>query len=194
MADVKTQLPAALRHRNLPLLMLQAREGVIARFRPVLNRHGVTEQQWRVLRLLVESGPLEPRQIGHLCGISSPSLAGVLARMDEQGLVTRAPLAHDRRRQSVAPTARARRLAERMAPAIEAAYRDIETQLGAGFVRRLYTTLDTLVGALGAGDGGPPRPAASRPSGPRAAAPGAPLPAPHPTGRTKMPERRSASG
>lgn len=170
MADVKPCLPAALRHRNLPLLLLQAREGVIGRFRPILNAHGVTEQQWRILRLLVESGPLEPRQIGRLCAISSPSLAGVLARMDEQGLVARAPLAHDRRRQEVAATARSRRLAERMAPAIEAAYGDIETRLGAGFVRRLVATLDTLVETLGPDDAAADRPVRCRSAAPASAA------------------------
>ena len=48
-------------HRNLPLLLLQAREGVLAHFRPILNAHGVTEQQWRIIRALLEGGPLEPR-------------------------------------------------------------------------------------------------------------------------------------
>ena len=51
-------------HRNLPLLLLQARERVINRFRPLLNAQHITEQQWRIVRLLLESGPLEPRQIG----------------------------------------------------------------------------------------------------------------------------------
>jgi sulfite reductase beta subunit-like hemoprotein len=69
----------AFHHRNLPLLLLQAREGVMAQFRPILNAHGVTEQQWRIVRALLEQGPLEPRQIGEVCRISSPSLAGVLA-------------------------------------------------------------------------------------------------------------------
>jgi hypothetical protein len=72
-------------HRNLPLLLLQARERVIANFRPALNAAGVTEQQWRIVRALLEQGPLEPRQIVGLCAISSPSLAGVLARMDDLG-------------------------------------------------------------------------------------------------------------
>jgi len=75
-----------LRHRNLPLLLLQAREHVIARFRPILNAHGITEQQWRIVRALIDTGPLEPREIGDLCRISSPSLAGVLSRMEETRL------------------------------------------------------------------------------------------------------------
>ena len=69
-----------IRHRNLPLLLLQAREHVIARFRPILNAHGITEQQWRIVRLLLEADALEPREIGELCTLSSPSLAGVLDR------------------------------------------------------------------------------------------------------------------
>src|SRR3954451_24750942 len=84
-----------LTHRNLPLLLLQARESVIGRFRPVLNAHGVTEQQWRIVRALLERGPMEPREIGALCALSSPSLAGILARMDETGLVARERLGHD---------------------------------------------------------------------------------------------------
>ena len=55
---------APLKRRNLPLMMLQAREQVIARFRPALNANGITEQQWRIVRLLLDTGPLEPHQIG----------------------------------------------------------------------------------------------------------------------------------
>lgn len=136
-------------HRNLPLLLLLAREGVIGLFRPILNAHGLTEQQWRILRVLVEFGALEPRQIGRLCGISSPSLAGILARMEEQGLISRAGLAHDKRRQAITATARSRRLAARMAPEIEAAYQGLEHKLGPAVVARLYATLDELLAALG---------------------------------------------
>jgi homoprotocatechuate degradation regulator HpaR len=122
---------------------------VIGLFRPILKAHGLTEQQWRVLRVLVEFGPLEPHQIGRLCGLSSPSLTGILARMDAQGLVTRSALAHDKRRQAVAATARSLRLAARMAPQIEAAYQGLEHRLGAPVVAQLYATLDTLLQALG---------------------------------------------
>lgn len=139
--------PAPFRHRNLPLL-LQARESVIRRFRPILNAHGLTEQQWRIVRALLDAGPLEPRQIGELCRISSPSLAGVLARMDALGLVQRAPVPHDARRVMVRLTPRSRALARTMAPQIEAAYQAIEAQIGTDFIGRFYATLDELIGLL----------------------------------------------
>ena len=138
----------ALKHRNLPLLLLQARERVIARFRPILNAHGITEQQWRIVRALIDTGPLEPREIGELCRISSPSLAGVLSRMQELGYITRRRLDHDQRRVRVSLTPRSRGLAARMAPQIEATYREIETVIGAEFSARFYRALDELIGAL----------------------------------------------
>ena len=134
---------------------LQARERVIARFRPLFNEHGVTEQQWRIVRALLETGPLEPREIVVVCGISSPSLAGVLARMEELleaggagalaqelGLVTRERLDHDQRRLRVSLTARSRALVRQMAPGVEAAYKAMEAQLGADLVRHLVDALD----------------------------------------------------
>ena len=138
----------ALKHRNLPLLLLQARERVIARFRPILNAHGITEQQWRIIRALIDTGPLEPREIGELCRISSPSLAGVLSRMQELGYITRRRLDHDQRRVRVSLTPRSRGLAARMAPQIEATYREIETMIGAEFSAHFYRDLDELIGAL----------------------------------------------
>ena len=140
--------PPNFRHRNLLLLLLQAREGVLSHFRPVLNAHGVTEQQWRIVRALLESGPLEPRQIGALCRISSPSLAGVLARMDELGLVRRDRVPGDQRRVSVSLTAKSRRLAATMAPQIEAVYTAIEARIGATFIQGFYNTLDELIELL----------------------------------------------
>jgi len=136
------------RHRNLPLLLLQAREHVISRFRPILNAHGITEQQWRIVRALIDTGPLEPREIGTLCRISSPSLAGVLSRMEELGYVTRKRLDHDQRRLRVSLTPRSRALSARMAPRIEATYREIEAVIGAEFSARFYRALDELIGAL----------------------------------------------
>jgi homoprotocatechuate degradation regulator HpaR len=135
-------------HRNLPLLLLQARELVVAHFRPMLNRNGITEQQWRIVRVLVETGPLEPREIGEWCRISSPSLAGVLARMAKLKLISRKRMTNDQRRVVVSLTSRSRRLALRLAPEINATYREIERLAGARFCRDLYGSLDELIGAL----------------------------------------------
>jgi homoprotocatechuate degradation regulator HpaR len=143
--------PTIFARRNLPLLLLQARERVIAHFRPALNAAGVTEQQWRIVRALEEFGPLEPRQIVGLCAISSPSLAGVLARMDDVGLVSRVRLDHDQRRVLVSLTDRSRALSRQLAPQIEAIYADIEQRIGHRFTQDFYRTLDELIATLDEG-------------------------------------------
>ncbi|HYM29415.1 MAG TPA: homoprotocatechuate degradation operon regulator HpaR [Steroidobacteraceae bacterium] len=140
--------PIRLRHRNLPLLLLQARERVISQFRPILNANAITEQQWRVVRVLLDVPALEPREIGELCQISSPSLAGVLARMQELGFVVRQRLQRDQRRVRVSLTPRARALAARMAPQVDATYQRIEALLGADFSARFQQMLDELLATL----------------------------------------------
>jgi homoprotocatechuate degradation regulator HpaR len=137
------------RHRNLPQLMLQAREALMGQFRPILNENGLTEQQWRVLRALLLNGPLEPRHLCELCQISSPSITGVLVRMEEAGLVARERMEDDQRRLKVSVTARSRQLGRRMFPAIDAQYGHIEDLVGADALSHVYDVLDTLLGALG---------------------------------------------
>jgi homoprotocatechuate degradation regulator HpaR len=135
---------------NLPMLLLVARERVIGRFRPVLNEHGLTEQQWRVLRAVHDAGTLEPRELVGRCGISSPSLAGVLARMETLGLVERRRFDHDQRRIAVALTATGERLVATLAPRIEAIYREIEGRIGADVVARRVRDLDLVTASLAA--------------------------------------------
>jgi homoprotocatechuate degradation regulator HpaR len=137
------------RHRNLPQLMLQAREALMTQFRPILNENGLTEQQWRVLRALLINGPLEPRQLCAACQISSPSITGVLVRMEEAGLVERRRMEDDQRRVQVSVTPRSRQLGRRMFPAIDAQYGRIEEIVGVDALSHVYDVLDALLGALG---------------------------------------------
>src|ERR1700755_637439 len=137
-----------LHHRNIPLLLMQARERVISYFRPILNAHGITEPQWRIVRVLLDVPALEPRQIGELCTISSPSMAGVLERMEQAGYITRRRVEHDQRRVLVSLTPKSRELADSMAPDIDATYRRIEEKLGAQFSAQFRLVLDHVLQQL----------------------------------------------
>jgi homoprotocatechuate degradation regulator HpaR len=149
-----------LLHRNLPLLLLQARERVISYFRPILNAHGITEQQWRIVRVLLEVPALEPRQLGELCAISSPSMAGILERMELGGYICRRRVEHDQRRVLVSLTAKSRELAASMAAEIDSTYRRIEKKLGPQFAQ-LHQVLDFVVEQLPALDEEPEVPTRS---------------------------------
>ncbi len=141
-------MPGSPSHRNLPQLLLQSREALMARFRPHLNEHGITEQQWRILRALFENGPLEPRQLSELCLISSPSITGVLARMEEAGLVARERMDHDQRRLKVTATPRAVQIGKKLAPLVERQYDEIEKRVGTKTLQQVYDVLDALLQRL----------------------------------------------
>ncbi len=138
-----------LRHRNLPHLLLQSRETLMRRFRPILQAHGLTEQQWRILRALLEEDALEPRQLCERCLISSPSITGVLLRMEEAGLIVRERMPHDQRRVNVTLTAQAKKLGKQLAPEIEETYAEIEASVGVGQLQNMYDVLDVLLQRLG---------------------------------------------
>ena len=110
----------------------------------------MTEQQWRILRALAESEPraLEPRQICDLCTLSSPSLTGVLARMDELGLVARRRVDADQRRLLVSLTPKSRAIVRRMAPLVEREYQALEAAVGRELVRDAYALLDRMSASL----------------------------------------------
>src|SRR5690606_9244668 len=89
--------------RSLPIALLRAREAVIARFRPILARHGLTEQQWRVLRVLSEmSDAIDASNLASRAFILPPSLTRILKMLDERGFISSARDKIDGRRTLIA--------------------------------------------------------------------------------------------
>src|SRR5919107_1676032 len=80
-------MTTAFVHRNLPRLLLQAREAVMAHTRPSLREHGLSDQQWRVLRVLGEHGTVETGRGAREAYILGTSLTGVPPRMERDGLI-----------------------------------------------------------------------------------------------------------
>ncbi len=147
-------------HRNLPRLLLQARESVMAHTRPSLRAHGLSDQQWRVLRVLGEHGVVETGRVAREAFILGPSLTGVLARMERDGLIRRARDPADQRRTVVEATARGAAVVGQLSHAIEAHYARMERALGRHKLSQLYALLDEVIELEAAG---PPqrRPAAA---------------------------------
>lgn len=100
-----TPVPNALEtRRSLPIALLRAREKVMGPIRAMLADAGVTEQQWRVLRVLDERGPLDATEIAERSVLLLPSLTRILQTLAAKGLVTRTAHPTDRRKQLVTIT------------------------------------------------------------------------------------------
>lgn len=69
--------------------------------RAMLSDVGITEQQWRVLRVLDEVGAMEPTRIAEEACLLLPSLTRILQKLEERGLIARRRDEEDKRRQIV---------------------------------------------------------------------------------------------
>lgn len=99
----KTKIPSTT--KSLPIALLRARERVMGPIRGMLADAGVTEQQWRVLRVLDEEGPMDPTSIAERAVLLLPSLTRILHKLEGKGLITRKRDTTDRRRQIITATA-----------------------------------------------------------------------------------------
>lgn len=90
--------------RSLPIALTRAREKVMGPVRVMLASSGISEQQWRILRVLSESGPLGVTHLGEHTSLLLPSLTRILQSMERNGLVSRAVDPNDRRRQMLSIT------------------------------------------------------------------------------------------
>jgi homoprotocatechuate degradation regulator HpaR len=132
-------------HRNLPRLLLQAREAVMAHTRPSLREHALSDQQWRVLRVLGEHGAVETGRVAREAFILGPSLTGVLARMERDNLIARSRDPEDQRRTVVEATGHGMKLVKKLSSSIEAHYQWLEQSLGKTKLTQLYGLLDELI-------------------------------------------------
>ncbi|WP_097803341.1 homoprotocatechuate degradation operon regulator HpaR [Pelagimonas varians] len=93
-----------LTSRSLPISLIRAREHIMAPIRKMLAEEGITEQQWRVLRVLSENGSMDATEVSERACLLLPSLTRIVRAMTEKGLLTRDQDQEDRRRQNLAIT------------------------------------------------------------------------------------------
>ena len=86
------------KHMSLNIALIQAREALMTHFRPLLNDVGLTDQQWRILRLLAENGTMDFQDLARTACILRPSLTGILTRLEKMNLLMRLKPASDQRR------------------------------------------------------------------------------------------------
>ncbi|MDQ6437484.1 homoprotocatechuate degradation operon regulator HpaR [Mesorhizobium sp. LHD-90] len=127
------------------MALLRAREVVMARFRPMLARHDITEQQWRVLRVLAEAGPLEATELAARASILPPSLTRIIRAMEERKFITRNKVKGDGRRAKLAISSTGLALIEELAPERIAIYDAIERRYGVEQHERLLDLLESLI-------------------------------------------------
>tara|TARA_B110000008_G_scaffold236967_1_gene242483 strand:- start:1692 stop:2150 length:459 start_codon:yes stop_codon:yes gene_type:complete len=104
---------------SLPMLLNRSLDAIMPPYRDLFQEFGVTEQQWRVLRVLWEQKHLTSAQISNLTLLPSPSLVGILDRLERKGLVKRLRSTSDRREINITITNLGRELQSKVMPKVK---------------------------------------------------------------------------
>lgn len=145
---VRRRLPMRDFSLSLPMSLLRARESVMRHFRSSLRVHGLTEQQWRILRALSTNDEMEVAELAGVAYLLGPSLSRILRDLELRRLIRRRLVKADLRRSIVAITSKGLQLIDEVAPSSEAIYAEIAKRFGVRKLAELQAMLHALETAL----------------------------------------------
>lgn len=129
------------KHASINIALIQARESLMTQFRPILNQANVTDQQWRIIRLLAENGTLDFQDLANKACILRPSLTGILTRLEKAGLVVRLKPSNDQRRVYLKLTPEGEKLYQTIGAQVDDRYDAIEAVFGKEKLAQLQALL-----------------------------------------------------
>lgn len=131
-------------NQSMPIALSRARESVMAHFRPLLAERGYTEQQWRVLRVLNEQGPLDATSLARHAALLLPSLTRILKALEDKKAILRQVNPVDSRRSLITLEQSLSGYIEVEMQKTEAVYRAITSQFGEANTEELLRLLGKL--------------------------------------------------
>jgi len=130
------------------MTLLQTREAVMKKFIPSLKQHGLTPQQWRVIRALDHESGLEISVLAERCHLLMPSLSRIINHLDKEKLIQRKAVDSDQRRSKIFLTELGQELFAKVSPISAERYAYIEEKYGVRKLELLYELLDDLINTL----------------------------------------------
>ena len=137
--------------QSLPMALLRAREAVMRGFRRLLREHGLNEQEWRIMRALMEAEELEISELAERVFILKPSATRTIKNLEARGIVGRSRPLSDQRRALISLTAKGHALFDEPAPRSEREYGRITQRIGRRDMDELYLLLGRITDALNGG-------------------------------------------
>ncbi|MGY8907828.1 homoprotocatechuate degradation operon regulator HpaR [Candidatus Njordibacter sp. Uisw_056] len=131
--------------RALPLALLRARETVMSPIRRVLKNHDVTDQQWRVLRVLHENGVMDAKELAKSACVLAPSLTRIIKHLEQKNMLTRCADGKDGRRVLLAILPSGAALIESVTPEVQVIYQGLNDKYGAQKMSDLLDLLHDVV-------------------------------------------------
>jgi MarR family transcriptional regulator, organic hydroperoxide resistance regulator len=139
--------------RTLPMMLYRTLDAVMPAFREIFSEFGLTERQWRVLRVLWEHDGRSLLALAQATLIPGPSLVGVVDRLARDGLVERRRSDIDRRVVNIFVTRKGKALERTVQPRVDTTYAALEASVSPATWRSLFKAMDEIVGTRAVRDG-----------------------------------------
>lgn len=135
--------------KSLAGTLLAAREAVMVPIRPYLREIGLTEQQWRVLRTLLDEGELDLNGLARSAMLYPPTVTRIIRELSSRGLIERRADENDGRRSLVALKQEGRMVVKLTTLHTIALTKLLEERFGVERLRALKQELVELTEAMG---------------------------------------------
>lgn len=110
--------------------LLRVRELIMEPVRPMLMKHNVTEQQWRVLRVVLEEGEADATTVADKACLLAPSLTRILKTLSEKNYLEVFKDQKDGRRTMIRLTAEGQKFIDMVRPESVVIFDDLRDVVG----------------------------------------------------------------
>lgn len=127
------------------MMLHRTLDAVIPKYRAVFKEHDISEQQWRILRVLWEVQSCTSAELARITLLPSPSMVGIIDRMMKKSLVLRDRSEDDRRIVHLSLTDKGRQLQNELMPQIDAIYDTMIKQCDADAWQTMIDTMQIII-------------------------------------------------
>lgn len=126
---------------SLPMQLYKALDAIMPEYRNLFYKYDLTEQQWRILRVLWTENNITVAQLSKITLLPAPSLVGILDRLVKKNLLIRNRSDKDRRQVQISLTTKGKELQQLVAPSVLA----IHSRLKARVSNEEWQSLERLL-------------------------------------------------
>ena len=103
---------------TLPMQLYRTLDAIMPEYRNLFAKNNLTEQQWRILRVLWADNNITVAKLSEKTLLPAPSLVGILDRLVKKDLINRSRSKKDRREVEITLTQNGQKLQEAVAPRV----------------------------------------------------------------------------
>lgn len=137
---------------SLPMILARTSDAVMPLYRELFARYGLTDQQWRVLRVVWSGDRVNSVELSNRTLLATASLVGIIDRLEKKELVSRIRSTDDRRAVYITATAKSRELEAEVSPQVAEIQSRVKATVSEKEWAAMEKTLRKISGALAVGD------------------------------------------